>query len=361
MAEKSAAEMAAELEAEMLEDGASMRALMKTADDEEGVDLEAGGKGEEEEGEEQTEDDGVDKTQADKEAQAEADKQAADKKVADDAAAVAAKEATDKKAAEDTAQAAKAKTDDVSGVEGPNGKTIPYAVLKGERQRAHDLEESNKALKAELETLKAKAGGDPAKPAATDDVDLDPDEFDPKLVAVVNSLKAKIASNEKVINEYQERDAVAKRTAEDRAADEVAAEIEANASLKAWRAEGGDNWKQAVAFDQVLRNSPAWANKPMSERFAKVAAMTADALGLPPPTSAAPKTPAVPPKTPDTKPAGKPKAKEAAVTSISDLAGGGDASLDSHDELENSTAAQLAVRMQGMNRGELGKYIRETG
>lgn len=90
--------------------------------------------------------------------------------------------------------------------------------------------------------------------------------------------------------------------------------------LAQWQAKGGVAWREAVARDNALQSDPAWATKPMAERFAEVERQLAAEFGIavpaPAPRAAAPSAqPAAAAQQPNQQP------KPAALPTLTDLSG----------------------------------------
>lgn len=244
---------------------------------------------------------------------------------------------------------------------GGGGKAIPYAVLKETRQRAQAAAAEAEAaraeaerLRAELNQLRAGAGADAAAQQGDDGAsgdDLYADLPEP-LANKLRTLDAKQAELNAAVSRLAAREAEQVRAAQMTEAEQTQAVIDTIPTLAAWQAKGGPEWQAAVAADSRLMQNPAWSDKPLAERIAKAAEIAALELGLPSPTAA-----------PVTKPTqtARPAATSLPVTSLTDIAGGGMPAVDSRGYIEDASPAQLAVRMQGMSAEELDRWLRETG
>lgn len=275
-------------------------------------------------------------------------------------------------AAADAGQQSQAGTQDVAKTDageveapilGGGGKAIPYAVLKETRQRAQAAAAEAEAARAEAERLRAEltqlraaagTGADTAERQGDDGAsgeDLYADLPDP-LANKLRALDAKQAELNAAVNRLAQREAEQLRTEQQTEAEQTQAVIDTIPTLAAWQAKGGPEWQAAVAADNRLMQNPAWADKPLAERIAKAAEIAALELGLPSPTAA-----------PVTKPTqtARPAATSLPVTSLTDIAGGGMPAVDSRGYIEDASPAQLAVRMQGMSAEELDRWLRETG
>lgn len=173
---------------------------------------------------------------------------------------------------------------------------IPYTVLKQEREarraaaeHAAELQREAARLQDELQTLKQAKQEGIATPTETFDTN-DPEiqalesEF-PEIaranraaraeierlrqeMQLTNEKLAKLDQLEAVAEAYErEQEALARKHLE-----EVETAIDANITLRYLRSGDGNEhlWDAAVQIDKELQNRPAWANKPIAERFAKV-------------------------------------------------------------------------------------------
>lgn len=160
---------------------------------------------------------------------------------------------------------------------------IPYAVLKQEREARRAAAEHAAALEAELSALKnAQTTGIATQaeiPEVTDpEIEALESEF-PEIAKLNAATRAEITRLRQEMQEKDqrlqsmaaqwEREQQAKQQAE---MEKVHAAIDANPTLRYLRSEDGDSklWEAAVAIDVELQNRPAWAEKPIEERFAAV-------------------------------------------------------------------------------------------
>lgn len=248
-----------------------------------------------------------------------------------------------------------APTGDQTEVEAPilggGGKTIPYAVLKETRRQAHEAQQEAARLRAELDAERAKRG----QPAATDAEVAADDEsiYEDMPEALAKRFKAidatvkRLQAKELAAQEAEQQQA---DIAAQSAAEQTQAAIDAHPTLASWQAKNGPEWQAAVAADNRLMQSPAWANKPMAERIAKAAELAAIELGIPAQPVTSPKPTARPTA-----------AARPPVMSLTDLAGGAMPAVDSTEYLENASTAQLTARMASMSPQEIDRLLRETG
>lgn len=162
---------------------------------------------------------------------------------------------------------------------------IPYQVLKQEREARRAAAEQAAELQREIEALKQVQQTGIATP--TDIPTYDPNDPDIQALEsefpeIARANRAARAEIDRLRQEMQARDArieaMASQWEREQQAkqqvvmDEIHAAIDANPTLRYLRSEDGNPqmWEAAVAIDQELQNRPAWANKPVAERFAKV-------------------------------------------------------------------------------------------
>ena len=162
---------------------------------------------------------------------------------------------------------------------------IPYQVLKQEREARRAAAEQAAELQREIAALKQAQQAGIATP--TDIPTYDPNDPDIQALEsefpeIARANRASRAEIDRLRQEMQARDArieaMASQWEREQQAkhqvvmEEIHAAIDANPTLRYLRSEDGNPqmWEAAVAIDQELQNRPAWANKPVAERFAKV-------------------------------------------------------------------------------------------
>ncbi len=268
--------------------------------------------------------------------------------------------------------------DDAAGVATKDGKhVIPYSVLKSERDRASRAEqiarEAQERVAALEQQLKAGNQGanngegartDPQQPTASDlsadDLEALKEDFPTVYKAVMASMAATKALETKLQPvEESVRSAEAER--ERSATETVQDAIDSVPKLAHIQATNKDAFELAKQFDATLRTQSAWANKPLSERFAKVAEMVESAIGpidLPGSKKASPSAE-------DLAKAAKAKAEQDAKasrtnvpTSLSEFPAGQHAAQDEREAAEQLTHQQLAEKFAGMNADQMDAYFR---
>lgn len=268
--------------------------------------------------------------------------------------------------------------DDAAGVATKDGKhVIPYSVLKSERDRASRAEQIAREAQERVAALEAqlKAGNqganngegartDPQQPTASDlsaeDLEALKEDFPTVYKAVMASMAAAKALETKLQPvEESVRSAEAER--ERSATETVQDAIDSVPKLAHIQATNKDAFELAKQFDATLRTQSAWANKPLSERFAKVAEMVESAIGpidLPGSKQASPSAE-------DLAKAAKAKAEQDAKasrtnvpTSLSEFPAGQHAAQDEREAAEQLTHQQLAEKFAGMNADQMDAYFR---
>lgn len=266
------------------------------------------------------------------------------------------------------------------GIATKDGKRIiPYAVLKSERERAHRAEEVAREMQervAALEAMVEKSVNQGAKDGesartttlseeksdlSTEDLEALKEDFPTVYKAVMASmaaakaLEAKLQPVEDVVRQEQQERAKS-------ATESVQDAIDSLPKLAHIQATNAEAFELAKQFDMTLRNQSAWANKPLTERFAKVTEMVEAALGeieLPG------QEPASKPSAEQLKAAAKAKADQAVKanrtnvpTSLSEAPAGQHAAQDEQEEAETLTPLQLAEKFAAMSPDQMDAYFR---
>jgi hypothetical protein len=312
-----------------------------------------------------------------------ADAAAAEKAAAEKAAADAA--AADQDKSKQAAAAADANQNaaeqDAAGVATKDGKhVIPYSVLKSERDRAgraeqllRETQERNAALEAQLKSGNpGSKDGDNARTtqaqteaSVLSDEDLaalkeDFPSVHKAVMASLNAAKAMEAQLKPVQDSVREVEADRQRSM----AEQVQDAIDSTPKLAHIKANDPAAFELAKQFDNTLKGQPAWKDKPMTERFAKVVALVEQANGeisIPGQT----KTPPAPAKSAEQLKQEAKAAAEAAAkagkthvpTSLSDFPAGEPAAKDEREAVENMNNLQLAEKFAGMSPEQMDAYL----
>jgi len=262
------------------------------------------------------------------------------------------------------------------GVATKDGKhVIPYSVLKSERDRAaraealaNEMAEKVKALEALQSGNQGAKDGESARtdqqtPTVNDlspeDLEALKEDFPTVYKAVMASMAAaeRLASQLKPVQETV-RNAEADR---ERTAQEAVQEaIDSVPKLAHIQAANKEAFELAKQFDATLRTQKAWADKPLSERFAKVAEMVESAIG----PIDVPGSKATSPSAEDLRKAAIAKAAQAAKasrtdvpTSLSEFPAGQNAAQDEREAAESMTTLQLAEKFSRMTPDQMDAYF----
>lgn len=269
-----------------------------------------------------------------------------------------------------------------AGVATKDGKhVIPYSVLQSEREqkvRANAaLQEMTQRVATLEQSLQAAANG--AKPGAAaraaeavaadapamSDADLEALKEDfPTVYKALKATMAHAAVLEAQVREQasfrQEVEGASQRDVEMT----VQEAIDSVPKLAHLQASDPQTFALAQQFDDTLKNAPAWANKPMAERFAKVIEMvesTNGAIDLPGSKS---KQEVPAPNAEDLKKqaqaaaaAATKVAKTNVPTSLSEFPVGEPAAQTETEALENMTHAQLAEKLTRMTPTQQEAYF----
>ena len=151
---------------------------------------------------------------------------------------------------------------------------------------------------------------------------------------------------------------------EDPTEDVVQDAIDSVPVLAGWQASDPEKWKRAVAHDEVLRESPKWKDKPLTERFAHVAKVVADEYDeqiVEQPRAAvsspAPKQPAQAARQ-DPREAAQQAARKAPST-LSDFKGGTPEA--SRDPMDRLPAFKQVAKFSDMTDAEIDAHLARLG
>jgi hypothetical protein len=237
-----------------------------------------------------------------------------------------------------------------SSPEKPPAGFVPTAAIRQARveaatarRAAEDSAAEAAALRQQLEDIRT--GKTTAEP---EDIARMREEL-PHLAPVFDRL----AKADKALAELQARanapapvarPSVEEEVSQQEASDQVAANVNAVIDTMPLLAQFRDTnpaaWKRAAAIDADLVNAPAFAGKPMTERFAEVQRRVATEFGFTVPASTPGSTPAASAPSPSQATIEQPQPQ-----SLTDLAGGMTPS-GAADSINQSTGAELAGRFE---------------
>ncbi len=265
------------------------------------------------------------------------------------------------------------------GIATKDGKhVIPYSVLKSERDRASRAEQLATEMQERVKTLEsmvqsgnqgAKQGEsartDPQTPAASDLSTEDLEALKEDFPTVYKAVMASMAAAERLkaqLEPVQETVRNAEADAARSAQETVQDAIDAVPKLAHIQATNKEAFELAKQFDATLRTQSAWADKPLSERFAKITEMVESTLG---PIDLPGKPATSQPSAEDLKKAAQARAAQAAKasrtdvpTSLSEFPVGQHAAQDEREAAENLTALQLAEKFSSMTPDQMDAYFR---
>jgi hypothetical protein len=271
--------------------------------------------------------------------------------------------------------------EDAAGVATKDGKhVIPYSVLKSERERASRAEQTLKEMQDRVSLLEGmvKQGGsqeakdgERASTSQTDQQtanDLSDDDLESlkeDFPTVYKAVKAAMARAELLESKLKPVEESVRSSESERAqttANAVQEAIDSVPKLAHIQATNAEAFDLAKQFDAALRAQAVWKDKPLSERFARVAEMVEAAVG--PIDIPGAKAPAGKSSV-DLKSAAKAKAAEAAKatrsdvpTSLSEFPAGQHAAQDEREAAESMTALQLAEKFAAMSPDQMEAYFR---
>lgn len=248
------------------------------------------------------------------------------------------------------------------GVLAKDGKhVLPFSVLENTRAKNLELQELARQQAEEIERLKA------GKDANPDNAELFSEEMltaleeeGPAMAAIAKTMRAQQEAIQKLTAEAEARRNAAEQAEQKKAATTVQEAIDANAALAEWQSAQSDSpeaqarWEHALKVDSMLRELPAWSNKPMSERFAEVQLRVQRDFG----------DEVTNPSADQSKSAGKPASKTAAPSrrdrddgpmTLSDLPGG--IAPDSGSNYDAMDTSALAIAMEKMSQAQIDAIL----
>jgi hypothetical protein len=263
------------------------------------------------------------------------------------------------------------------GIATKDGKhVIPYSVLKSERDQRTRAEQLAKEMQDRVTALEkivqsGNQGANNGESARTteqsavndisdEDLEVLKEDFPTVYKAVMASMAAAKALEAKLVPvEESVRSQEAERA--QNATESVQEAIDSVPKLAHIQASDPEAFELARQFDQTLRNQPAWAEKSLSERFAKVAEMVEAAIG---PIEMPGQQSTTQPSAAELQKAAQALAAQAAKknrtnvpTSLSEAAAGQHAAQDEREAAENMTALQLAEKFSSMTPDQMDAYF----
>lgn len=272
-----------------------------------------------------------------------------------------------------------ASEEDADGVATKDGKhIIPFSVLKSARERAERAEqlakEAEDRVKQLTEQLERQGSnntnegvnngesartGDNLDDLSADDLELLKSDFPTVFKAIetamakVAKLEAKFKPVEDTVQEQQNHEAETVKHSVQEAIDSVP-------KLAHIQATDQEAFALAKKFDAQLRELPFWQDKPLSERFHKVAEMVEDAMGIEIKVPTTNKSPSI--SADELGKAARAKASQATKsagvpTSLSQFPAGAPAAVDEMQALEQLTTLQMADKFANLTPEQLDAYL----
>lgn len=265
------------------------------------------------------------------------------------------------------------------GIATADGKhIIPITVLKVTRKELSEekglraaAETRIKELEAQLSAASQGAKTGESARTSTEGLgqDLSAEELEslkedfPTVYKAVLTAKAKADAIEAKLKPVEEREKATEAERERMNREAVQDAIDSVPKLAYLQSGNPEAFELAKRFDAQLLSIPAWSDKPMSERFAKVAEMVESAIGaieLPgnPPSKSTPS-----PSAAELAKAAKARAAEVAKkgasvpTSLSEFPAGLAPAVDEQEMLENISPVELGRKLAGMTPEQLDAYL----
>ena len=242
--------------------------------------------------------------------------------------------------------------EDEAPIASKDGKhTIPYDVLKSERERRKAAEQAMQELQARIDAMQQTG-----KPQEVADDEASPDELDDmandfpavaKLLAHTRKLEQQLQS----VSQRIEQEDLARQEA---SMSDVRAAVDGNPTLLHWEHNDPDRWAAAIEADTKLQASPAHRGLTLEQRLAKAVEIVDAFYG---PDSAAPRAQAKPQNSPPKKAAA---AKEAPRT-LSDIPGGAVPASDPVEEFAQMSADRLGAQMANMTPDQISALLNRLG
>lgn len=243
--------------------------------------------------------------------------------------------------------------EDEAPIASKDGKhTIPYDVLKSERERRKAAEQAMQELQARIEAMQQT--GKPQEvaegEASTDDLDSMAEDFPAvaKLLAHTRKLEQQLQT---VAQRMEQED----RQRQEATMAEVRQAVDANPTLLHWEHNDPDRWAAAIEADTKLQASPAHRGLTLEQRLAKAVEIVDAFYG---PDTAAPRAQAKPQEKPAKRVAAEAKS---APRTLSDIPGGAVPASDPMEEFAQMSADRLGSQMQNMTPDQITALLARLG
>ena len=243
--------------------------------------------------------------------------------------------------------------DEEAPIASKDGKhTIPYDVLKSERERRKAAEQAMQELQARIDAMQQTG-----KPQEVADDEASPDELDDmandfpavaKLLAHTRKLEQQLQS----VSQRIEQEDLARQEA---SMSDVRAAVDGNPTLLHWEHNDPDRWAAAIEADTKLQASPAHRGLTLEQRLAKAVEIVDAFYG---PDTAAPRAQAQPQEKPAKKAAA---AAKSAPRTLSDIPGGAVPPSDPVEEFAQMSADRLGAQMANMTPDQITALLARLG
>lgn len=229
--------------------------------------------------------------------------------------------------------------------------TIPYDVLKSERERRKAAEQAMQELQARIDAMQQTG-----KPQEVADDEASPDELDAMAndFPAVAKLLAHTRKLEQQLQTVAQRMEQEDRQRQEATMSEVRQAVDANPTLLHWEHNDPDRWAAAIEADTKLQASPAHRGLTLEARLAKAVEIVDAFYG---PDTTAPRAQAKPQNSPPKKAAA---AKDAPRT-LSDIPGGAVPASDPVEEFAQMSADRLGAQMANMTPDQISALLNRLG
>ena len=242
---------------------------------------------------------------------------------------------------------------DEAPIASKDGKhTIPYDVLRSERERRKAAEQAMQELQARIEAMQQTG-----KPQEVADDEASPDELDAMAndFPAVAKLLAHTRKLEQQLQTVAQRMEQEDRQRQEATMSEVRQAVDANPTLLHWEHNDPDRWAAAIEADTKLQASPAHRGLTLEARLAKAVEIVDAFYG---PDTAAPRAQAQPQEKPAKRAAAEAKS---APRTLSDIPGGAVPPSDPVEEFAQMSADRLGAQMANMTPDQINALLARLG
>ena len=245
---------------------------------------------------------------------------------------------------------------------------IPYSVLENERRRARDLEQRVAEQERQLEEMKRAAAGAGKKGDSTDttdtgegfDLEAMREEYGDDYVRPFEVLQRKIDAQNEELRQAREWRESQQKQAEQSIEDQVEEAIDlvfADARepgkpsiMRQWQESNIALWNAAAAMDATLREDPAWADKPLRERFEHIVTELGHAPRKAPPTDQNDEQKELDRKLAE-------KDRDRIPSSLSDLPGGDFPDQTLTETIDRMSPKELEAKLASMTQEQAEEFL----